>query len=107
MSAAFHLTLYYPVDRLFVPGPYLLFFGGSGIGCILERQFYRSTGRRVGGWWGWIWTFSVILLLCGPLVDHEWSSGWAGSMRGELAKHAKMSPVEWGAYALGLGERPS
>ncbi len=106
ISALYHATFYYPLSHTFALWPYLSFFVGSGIGCALERQFYRITGKRVGGFWGAVWTWTFVLVVSIPIMDYEWSSGWAGVMRGELAKTPRMSIVEWAVWGLGMGPRP-
>jgi len=73
---------------------------------MLERQYYQITGRRVGGVYGLIWFWAVMLSASVPLVDYEWSSGWAGVMRGELARNPTISTVEWVIWYMGAGLKP-
>ncbi|KIJ18060.1 hypothetical protein PAXINDRAFT_167360 [Paxillus involutus ATCC 200175] len=55
------------------------FFVMNGVGIVLERVWKRVYGRRVGGTWGWIWTFSW-LALCGvPMVDNWAKAGRFGA----------------------------
>jgi len=84
LSAAFHITIFYPIQHEFSIRPYAIFYLANGIGCALEREYYRRTGRKVGGWVGWIWTWSVLLISGVPVAEHEYSNGWAGVNRGEL-----------------------
>ena len=44
----------------------------NGVGVVLERIWTQATGRRVGGVWGWMWTF-VWLALWGVWVVDEWA----------------------------------
>ena len=106
LSALLHSALYYPLSRRLDLTPYLIFFLGSAAGILLERAYYHATGRRVGGWAGRVWTWTFTAVVSWDLVEHEWSSGWAGDMRGELATSPESSAVEWAVYALGWGPRP-
>ena len=44
----------------------------NGVGVVLERMWAKATGRRVGGVWGWTWTFGW-LALWGVWVVDEWA----------------------------------
>jgi hypothetical protein len=44
----------------------------NGVGVVLERIWTKTTGRRLGGVWGWVWTFGW-LSLWGILVVDEWA----------------------------------
>ncbi|KAL0564012.1 hypothetical protein V5O48_018044 [Marasmius crinis-equi] len=48
------------------------FFMAMGIGIILENLWKRTTGRKVGGAVGWMWTFTWLLGWANILID-----GWA------------------------------
>lgn len=89
-----------------VLAPYLLFYLGQGVGCIAERAFYRSTGRRVRGWWGRAWMCAVLLSAGWPMVNEYYRMGWVGMMRGPLHLAAS-SPGAWLAYTLGAGPHPT
>jgi hypothetical protein len=108
LSALLHTWIGYPHNHEIIPTlyPYCVLFVGSGIGCILERQFYRFTGRRVDGFWGWLWTWSFLAVISAPNVDFEWSRGWQGCMRGTFEGFPVTSPVLWVAYWLGHGPSP-
>ncbi|WVF66882.1 hypothetical protein IAT40_001625 [Kwoniella sp. CBS 6097] len=59
--------------------PIFILFPLSGLGCALEVQFKRFTGRRVRGIWGrlWVWAF---MLATGRLGAIAWlESGVGGS----------------------------
>ncbi|WRT65544.1 uncharacterized protein IL334_002489 [Kwoniella shivajii] len=59
--------------------PLFALFPLSGLGCILEVLFKRYTGKKVGGIWGRIWTWSAMLLI-GRLGTIAWvDSGVGGS----------------------------
>ena len=49
-----------------------VFFVFMGVGMMLEGVWRRTTGRRVGGFWGWAWTMAWIVSWSTFLVD-----GWA------------------------------
>lgn len=48
---------------------YLVFFLVQPFGFVLERFFYQTTSRRVGGVFGAVWTWSFLLLFGIPVVD--------------------------------------
>ncbi|ORX35112.1 hypothetical protein BD324DRAFT_652826 [Kockovaella imperatae] len=107
ISALYHLVTYYPVHHTIYPAwPYLLFYLGQGVCCILERGYYKYTGRKVSGFSGMIWTWATVFVLSRPMVAHEWSSGWAGAMRDSLAKDPNSSPIVQIFHRLGLGPSP-
>ena len=45
----------------------------------------------------------MIFLLARPMVAHEWSCGWAGTMRDQLAKEDGFSVVVKVFHAIGWG----
>ena len=52
----------------------------SSVGVVLERLWTRWTGRRVGGVWGWMWTFGW-LAVWGVWMMDEWAkAGRFGSL---------------------------
>ncbi|KAF8835273.1 hypothetical protein BDN67DRAFT_975519 [Paxillus ammoniavirescens] len=55
------------------------FFVMNGVGIVLERVWKHVCGRRVGGIWGWIWTFSWMALWGTPLVDNWAKAGRFGA----------------------------
>ena len=58
----------------------------NGFGVILERIWTKSTGRRVGGVWGWTWMFGWLALWGIWMVDEWAKAGRFGvlSLPGEL-----------------------
>ncbi|WWC60133.1 uncharacterized protein I303_102697 [Kwoniella dejecticola CBS 10117] len=59
--------------------PIFLIFPLSGLGCIAEVFFKRTTGRKVRGPWGKLWTW-VMMLSIGRLGTVAWlESGVGGS----------------------------
>jgi hypothetical protein len=106
LSGLFHIFLYYPLHHEIVVRPYAIFYITQGLAMALERQYYKTTGRKVGGVIGWFWTWGVIALSGMPTVEHEYGIGWAGAMRGPFAEDRSNSMVEWLVYALGLGRHP-
>jgi hypothetical protein len=58
------------------------FFFMMGVGVVLEGLVKRVTGRKVGGWLGWIWTV-VWIVGWGQLLADAWTrKGLVGSMFG-------------------------
>jgi hypothetical protein len=56
-----------------------LFYLMQGVGCILEALFTKATGRKVGGWAGWLWTMSWIVGWGSSMVDAYARLGLIGS----------------------------
>jgi len=46
-----------------------LFFLMMGVGVIVEALFKKATGRKVGGWAGWLWTMGWVVGWGTLLVD--------------------------------------
>ncbi|KAJ6577219.1 membrane bound O-acyl transferase family-domain-containing protein [Mycena capillaripes] len=58
----------------------IYFFLMMGVGVILEEFWRRFSGRRVGGWLGWVWCISWVVGF-GPLMADPWClSGIMGSV---------------------------
>ncbi|KAG6334627.1 hypothetical protein ID866_4468 [Astraeus odoratus] len=51
------------------------FFFMNGVGVLLERAWAKAKGRRVGGIYGWVWTFLWLTLWGVPVVDQWAKSG--------------------------------
>ncbi|KAI6014171.1 hypothetical protein EDC04DRAFT_3145164 [Pisolithus marmoratus] len=83
MSGIYHTIELRAVGRGGSVRAELGFFVMSGVGVLLERAWskYVSPGRRVGGIYGWIWTFSWIAIWGIPAVD-QWAR--AGRFEGAL-----------------------
>ena len=58
----------------------------NAVGVVLERVWTKTTGRRVGGVWGWMWTLWWIVLWGVWLVEEWAKAGRFGalSLPGEL-----------------------
>lgn len=58
----------------------------NSAGVVLERVWKATTGRRVGGFWGRIWTFGWLALWGVPVVNEWAKAGRLGalSLPGEL-----------------------
>ena len=58
----------------------------NGVGMVLERIWTKTTGRRVGGVWGWTWMFGWLALWGIWMVDEWAKAGRFGvwSLPGEL-----------------------
>lgn len=80
-SGLYHVVLYHPFTHSFVWWPHMTFWLGCGTGCLLERAFYKVTGKRVEGWWGRLWFWSWIILVSQPQVRFELESGWVSRAR--------------------------
>jgi hypothetical protein len=55
------------------------FFLMMSFGCILEDLFRRVSGRKVQGWWGWLWTMTWMVGWGNWLVDAWARTGLLGS----------------------------
>ena len=49
------------------------FFVMNGVGILLERAWSKMTGRRVGGVYGWMWTFLWVTVWAVPMMD-QWAA---------------------------------
>ncbi|KIK18576.1 hypothetical protein PISMIDRAFT_180257 [Pisolithus microcarpus 441] len=72
ISGIFHVIELRAVGRGGSATVQIGFFVLNGVGVLLEQAWAKKTGRRVGGVWGWIWTFSWLTLWGLPVVD-EWA----------------------------------
>lgn len=104
----FHVLIYYPGHHELHLWPFAVFYLGNATGAVLERAFYKITGRRVGGPLGRLWVYAVVLVSAYPMNMHMYGIGQVGDIRGELSTALRpYSLAEWTAYALGLGTRPT
>ncbi|KAH7926245.1 hypothetical protein BV22DRAFT_1009446 [Leucogyrophana mollusca] len=77
-SAVFHHLALLVLDenaqlwRMIVP------FSMMGFGMILERVYMGVSGRKVGGWAGWVWTMFWLLLWGNFMVDAWAEAGMLG-----------------------------
>lgn len=65
-----------------VPNPIPLgaFFVLSGLGAALEATFRQVTGKRVGGFWGRLWTWTFAFYAGRGLAREGLESGLAATM---------------------------
>lgn len=109
-SMMYHISVYYPLTHptnlLREFWPYILFYVGHGLGCVLEREYYKRTGKKMGGWTGWCIFWGTMLLLGMPTAAREYGIGWGGRLRSELGG-PQASLAAWVAYALGYGPHPA
>ena len=62
----------HPTQSDFHPLPrhsYALLFLVQPVGLFAEKAFLRLTGRKVGGLWGAIWTWSFLVYFGAPVVQ--------------------------------------
>lgn len=57
-----HIDFYSSVDGVLPGWPVIAFFTAQAVGLALERMWKRRTGRRVGGWAGWLWVVLWIVV---------------------------------------------
>ena len=74
-----------------------MFFVFMGVGAMLEWVWQRTTGRRVGGFWGWVWTMAWILTWGTFQFD-----GWArtGMIAGNVLEPRPGKAIVEGIIAL-------
>ncbi|ODO04726.1 hypothetical protein I350_05336 [Cryptococcus amylolentus CBS 6273] len=78
-SGAMHALGQFTMDPVPALFPIFVLFPISGLGCALEVRFKRWTGKKVGGFWGRLWTWSV-MLITGRWAAIAWfESGVGGS----------------------------
>lgn len=82
--------MFYPVSG-FLNIHFLTFFAASGVICIIERAWWKITGRRVGGVFGWIWVMFWSVVLSLPLLEVDYTWGFVQSFR---------PPIEWNGKSL-------
>jgi hypothetical protein len=61
-SGLFHALPIYTMGHGGVDHSATIFFGLQGVLLLAERAWKLSTGIKVGGWWGRIWTYCVVLI---------------------------------------------
>ncbi len=81
ISMLYHMAVYYPLtyptDLVGDLWPYALFYIGHGLGCVLEREYLKRTGKKVGGVKGWLIFWTAMTLLGMPTAAR--STGPGGS----------------------------
>jgi hypothetical protein len=55
------------------------FFLMMGVGCIVETLFKKTTGLKVDGWAGWLWTMSWVVGWGNILIDAYARKGILGN----------------------------
>jgi len=70
----------------------------NSVGVILEHVWKKTTGRRVGGVWGWTWTFGWLVLWGVWLAD-------AWGMSGRFASLSLPGEVEPSVMLVGFVRR--
>ena len=78
-----------------------MFFLMMGVGTILEEQWSRTTGKKVVGLWGWLWTM-IWLGGWGNLIIDAWCRRGMAANKGAMEEDARPSKKLWNA----LGGRP-
>ena len=73
------------------------------MGCLIERGYYKLTGKKVGGWFGRVWVIGWFTIIARPMVFFEAEYGWIrnGIIFSQEAK-GEDSMINWVIYALGL-----
>ena len=74
-SALFHHLTMITFDSRSEMWRMLVAFGMMGPGVLAERAYYKSTGRKVGGVVGWIWTMTWLLLWGNVMAEGFVKSG--------------------------------
>jgi len=70
MSGLLHSWDYYALASGKTPGiPTVLFFVGQGVGLAMEREWRRRTGKRVHGFFGWMWVLLWTVGASQPCID--------------------------------------
>ncbi|KAJ3791188.1 hypothetical protein GGU10DRAFT_338107 [Lentinula aff. detonsa] len=78
-SGLYHEFAIYAMGRGFDP-VVPAFFALQGPVLLLERVWRVGTGRRVGGWVGRIWVYSIMFCLAQPMIDSWHKRGLGGGM---------------------------
>ncbi|CAK9783783.1 hypothetical protein CC85DRAFT_191761 [Cutaneotrichosporon oleaginosum] len=89
-SALLHIIGHIGMDPVPPASNIWIFFMLSGVGCLAERAFRSITGRRVRGVFGWLWTWTYLVITSRLMADAWLDVGF---------------PVLWSnAPRLGLGD---
>lgn len=75
-SGMLHAAMGLNSDRPPNPVKQLTFFAVHGLGCFIELQYKRVTGRKVEGFWGRVW-FWIVIALTANVSGSAWvDAGW-------------------------------
>ncbi|KAF9649424.1 hypothetical protein BDM02DRAFT_3113833 [Thelephora ganbajun] len=78
-SGLFHELTTYTTGKGFDKNT-TLFFVWQGVAVLVERIWYKVTGRKVQGWTGLIWVYFCIMVLGQPCVNAWHHRGLGGSV---------------------------
>ncbi|ORX35132.1 hypothetical protein BD324DRAFT_633989 [Kockovaella imperatae] len=104
ISGVQHYTIYH--TGLPIPGSFTAWsslFLGCGFGIMLERLWYKRTGRHVSGPPGLMWMLLWTALICQPMVCWYWQMIIVDQMPNLTPTH---SAVGWILWYTGLAPRP-
>lgn len=57
-----------------------IFFALQGVGILVEKAFTKTTGKRVGGFFGRLWAYSFVAILGQMCMDAWFNRGLAGAI---------------------------
>lgn len=89
-SGAAHCIPYLAYKRGVNPVFECGFFVMNAVGILLERAWSKVKGRRVGGVYGWMWTFLWVIIWAVPMVD-QWAKTGRFGMGAALGHFRPMS----------------
>ena len=92
VSGVLHHLALLPLDRSSDIWRMLLSFGMMGVGVVLERAV---AGKNVGGWMGWMWTMSWMMLWGNVMIDGWARAGMFGGSRFLDSAPPVRQPIEW------------
>ena len=99
-SGAFHNVVVTMLNGSVEMWCMLLSFGMMAAGIVLEDMFTALTGRRVGGWKGWLWTMSWLLMWGSLMVDGFVRAGMFASSNAVDNKSPAKAVVERYVFAF-------
>ncbi|KAG8832286.1 hypothetical protein FRC17_001568 [Serendipita sp. 399] len=71
-SGLFHGLAIYPMGKGGISTSGIYYFAAQGAFVLMERGWSRVTGRKVGGVWGRLWAYSVVIIGIEPCIN-EWT----------------------------------
>ena len=104
LSGWHHYIIY--LSQNSVPSSFTTWFGfftAAGLGVVLERGWYKLTGRRVSGPLGVVWTLSYVAIMFGPAVEWYWRLVVTDQLASLNPKHSLLG---WGLWYVGVGPKP-